>query len=495
MWARVRSTRLLQVSSALRNPNEGVGAGRRPLRVGLQNSLASRRDAPGSRMSTAVNNLHSRVIRRQREGPGSWRGARQRGKANSIRPAEPRKPGKTNMNLDSIYRLIEETQIFRAPRQSAVQAPCDTVAPASSPRETCHSCLPLDGLQSRAAHDVCARPCPAGDWDICEELWLRELEEVKARAAQMEKTMRWWSDCTANWRAKWGQVRAERDRAREEGRQLRVKLEMAVKELSALKKKQGLPRPAGASGARVTQDLKRPSFPGVTCAQTDQCHMGSQTCESVRECLVERELPAKENADSKEEGLILDPLRLNEEMKLNPDCPNLFKNGGSKDCTLKPGLTPQAENLPLGNEVPKISASQVHLDEFQKILWEEREIRSSLEKEIERLESAVSLWKWKYEELKGSEAKSVNELEKLQAENTSEWHKREILETEKQGLERENRRLKVQVKEMEELLKRKDGFRANSHGPDFQTSQTELQEKNKIFTCEGPELFQSWNKF
>nr|KAF6421858.1 coiled-coil domain containing 102B [Rousettus aegyptiacus] len=453
MWARVRSTRLLQVSSALRNPNEGVGAGRRPLRVGLQNSLASRRDAPGSR------------------------------------------PGKTNMNLDSIYRLIEETQIFRAPRQSAVQAPCDTVAPASSPRETCHSCLPLDGLQSRAAHDVCARPCPAGDWDICEELWLRELEEVKARAAQMEKTMRWWSDCTANWRAKWGQVRAERDRAREEGRQLRVKLEMAVKELSALKKKQGLPRPAGASGARVTQDLKRPSFPGVTCAQTDQCHMGSQTCESVRECLVERELPAKENADSKEEGLILDPLRLNEEMKLNPDCPNLFKNGGSKDCTLKPGLTPQAENLPLGNEVPKISASQVHLDEFQKILWEEREIRSSLEKEIERLESAVSLWKWKYEELKGSEAKSVNELEKLQAENTSEWHKREILETEKQGLERENRRLKVQVKEMEELLKRKDGFRANSHGPDFQTSQTELQEKNKIFTCEGPELFQSWNKF
>lgn len=37
------------------------------------------------------------------------------------------------------------------------------------------------------------------------------------------------------------------------------------------------------------------------------------------------------------------------------------------------------------------------------------------------------------------------------------------------------------MKEMEELLKRKDGFRANSHGPDFQTSQTELQEKNKVW--------------
>ena len=34
----------------------------------------------------------------------------------------------------------------------------------------------------------------------------RELEEMRARAAQMEKTMRWWSDCTANWREKWSKV-------------------------------------------------------------------------------------------------------------------------------------------------------------------------------------------------------------------------------------------------------------------------------------------------
>jgi hypothetical protein len=34
----------------------------------------------------------------------------------------------------------------------------------------------------------------------------RELEEARARAAQMEKTMRWWSDCTANWREKWSKV-------------------------------------------------------------------------------------------------------------------------------------------------------------------------------------------------------------------------------------------------------------------------------------------------
>lgn len=66
-----------------------------------------------------------------------------------------------------------------------------------------------------------------------------------------------------------------------------------------------------------------------------------------------------------------------------------------------------------------------------------------------------------------------------------EWDQREILETEKQGLERENRRLKVQVKEMDELLKKKDRLSANSQGPDFKISQIELQEKNKVrCSCE-----------
>lgn len=44
------------------------------------------------------------------------------------------------------------------------------------------------------------------DWESREELRLRELDEARARAAQMEKTMRWWSDCTANWREKWSKV-------------------------------------------------------------------------------------------------------------------------------------------------------------------------------------------------------------------------------------------------------------------------------------------------
>lgn len=71
--------------------------------------------------------------------------------------------------------------------------------------------------------------------------------------------------------------------------------------------------------------------------------------------------------------MILDPLRLNEEMKLNLDCPDLFKNSGSENCAMKAGLRPQALNLPLENEGPEVSALQVQLDEFQKILCKERE--------------------------------------------------------------------------------------------------------------------------
>ncbi|MEQ2198916.1 hypothetical protein XENOCAPTIV_020828 [Xenoophorus captivus] len=75
-----------------------------------------------------------------------------------------------------------------------------------------------------------------GDWETREELRLRELEEARARAAQMEKTMRWWSDCTANWREKWSKVRAERNRARDEIRQLRQRLDTLTKELTGVRR-------------------------------------------------------------------------------------------------------------------------------------------------------------------------------------------------------------------------------------------------------------------
>ncbi|XP_029055331.1 coiled-coil domain-containing protein 102A isoform X2 [Osmia bicornis bicornis] len=73
------------------------------------------------------------------------------------------------------------------------------------------------------------------EWETKEALRQRELEEARARAAQMEKTMRWWSDCTANWREKWSKVRNERNMAREEAKIFRAKLEIAVKDANSYK--------------------------------------------------------------------------------------------------------------------------------------------------------------------------------------------------------------------------------------------------------------------
>ncbi|XP_063573020.1 coiled-coil domain-containing protein 102B isoform X5 [Pongo abelii] len=323
------------------------------------------------------------------------------------------------MNLDSIHRLIEETQIFQM-QQSSIKSRGDMVALASPPRDTCNTCFPLHGLQSHAAHNFCAHSYNTNEWDICEELRLRELEEVKARAAQMEKTMRWWSDCTANWREKWSKVRAERNSAREEGRQLRIKLEMTMKELSTLKKKQSLPPQKEALEAKVTQDLKLPGFVEESCEHRDQFQLSSQMHESIREYLVKRQFSTKEDTNNKEQSVVIDSLKLSEEMKPNLDGVDLFNNVGSGNGEMKTGLRLKAINLPLENEVTEISALQVHLDEFQKILWKEREMRTVLEKEIVRLESALSLWKRKYEELKESKPKNVKEFDILLGQHNDE---------------------------------------------------------------------------
>ena len=203
------------------------------------------------------------------------------------------RPEKINMNLDSIHQLIEETHIFGM-QQSGVRPACGLAAPAPSPGDAGSSHPSPPGPQSAAAHSGRAPAWSTCEWDLGAELRLRELEEVKARAAQMEKTMRWWSDCTANWREKWSKVRAERNSAREEGKQLRIKLDMAVKELSALKKKRPLPHPAEAA-----QDRKLPGFPEAARPQRDPLQIGSETCESIRECLGKREFPTQENANSK----------------------------------------------------------------------------------------------------------------------------------------------------------------------------------------------------
>ncbi|XP_022691422.1 uncharacterized protein LOC111261858 isoform X4 [Varroa jacobsoni] len=68
---------------------------------------------------------------------------------------------------------------------------------------------------------------------------VKELEEARQRITQMEKTMRWWSDCTNNWRDKWSKARAERNEAKEELRRMRTTCEQHTKELESLASERG----------------------------------------------------------------------------------------------------------------------------------------------------------------------------------------------------------------------------------------------------------------
>lgn len=102
-----------------------------------------------------------------------------------------------------------------------------------------------------------------------------------------------------------------------------------------------------------------------------------------------------------------------------------------------------------------------HQDELGRIsedLQDELGVRSSMDKKLAELRA---------------------EMEGLQAENAEEWGRRERLETEKLNLERENKKLRLQIQDLEEVLTRKRRQTASALDTDLKSIQSELFEKNK----------------
>ncbi|NXM90926.1 C102A protein, partial [Oenanthe oenanthe] len=348
-------------------------------------------------------------------------------------------------------------------------------------------------------------PPPAlleGDWEGREELRLRELEEARARAAQMEKTMRWWSDCTANWREKWSKVRAERNRAREEVRQLRHRLEALTKELASLRRDRDRdrdrpderppPAPApGSAGSPAADGAEGDAGP----EQEPVRDVGTEVPQKAKELeLMENMLPSKQEESWEQRG------------------PRASFSRQERSRLLWEDVSVVEE------DATKVTALKLRLDESQKVLLKEREDKLALSKNIEKLEGELSQWKIKYEELnknKQEVMKQLNilkeihqdelgrisedledelgarssmdkklaelraEMERLQAENAAEWGRRERLETEKLNLERENKKLRAQIEDLEEVLARKRRQTASALDTDLKTIQAELFEKNK----------------
>uniref|UniRef100_A0A8C3KBC8 Coiled-coil domain-containing protein 102B n=1 Tax=Calidris pygmaea TaxID=425635 RepID=A0A8C3KBC8_9CHAR len=371
------------------------------------------------------------------------------------------------MNLDSVQKLMEESQAFGTqPRQ-----PYKFAGGCQPGDDLCNSSLPSQSFTPCSSHYRYMSTNCSSDWEILEAVRIRELEEAKARAAQMEKTMRWWSDCTANWREKWSKVRAERNKAREEARQLRIKLDSVVKELSMLKKINQDLLSEKENSENITAWKTELSCSEISCIRRDLSQLTFLEGEPVKELVKTNKIPGE---------------------------PKKSLDNAAKTTE---------------NDLIRASVLHLHLAEMQKILQKEREMNMFLEKEMEKIENELFIWKWKYEELRQTKLETIeynnieisnllkqNETkqkslinqtfflygynaplkERVWSADISEWGKRENLETEKQSLEEENRRLELQVKEIQELLEMKNKTTLTESSCDHQNAQSKLLVENKV---------------
>lgn len=316
----------------------------------------------------------------------------------------------------------------------------------------------------------------ASEWETKLALLQRELEEARARAAQMEKTMKWWSDCTANWREKWSKVRNERNMAREEAKVLRVKLEIAIKDVNIYK--------------HDAQELEM---------QNEQL---KKEMEKIHMILLKHAvsldghniLPDRDIEEYVLQGAV--PKHAVELYKENPvnslerDIDKVVTEAGTLDDKLeKRQSSPESYTEDALSQ--KLSILQLKLDEATNTLTAEREEKNSLHRGMEKLKAEIVQLREECEELRESRVDAMRELlelkerfqvelsdaqadlidetfsrqsmkrrlselraelEKLQAENAVEWGKRERLVTKKISLERQNKQLRNELHDLQERI-------------------------------------------
>lgn len=288
------------------------------------------------------------------------------------------------------------------------------------------------------------------EWESKEALRQRELEEARARAAQMEKTMRWWSDCTANWREKWSKVRNERNAARDEAKVLRAKLEIAVKDANTFKhesqelelqneqlKKEMekihmiLLKHAGQFDQQIFTILESDPQLRATLGLDEQLEFynndGSSDLLSAQRDMLACENASQEtsNVVSGSHGIL--PDRDIEEYVLQGAVPRhaveLYKESPNNSLETKTiaGSRKDAleEQQPLVNAyqdeslTQKMSALQLKLEEATRTLSVEREEKNSLHHTVEKLKAEIKQLREQCEELSESRADAMRELSEL----------------------------------------------------------------------------------
>ncbi|NWH69411.1 C102B protein, partial [Piaya cayana] len=271
-----------------------------------------------------------------------------------------------NMNSGSVQKLMEEAQVFGTqPRK-----PHKLAGSCQPGGHLCHSNLPSQSFYPFSSHYSYLHTNYSSDWEISEAMRIHELEEVRARAAQMEKTMRWWSDCTADWREKWSKVRAERNKAREEARRLRIALDDVVKELSVLKKinQDLLNEKENLKNATVWKTEY--SCSEIPCTKKDLNKLTFLEQEPVKELNKTNKIPVAEDVKKDLEEI---QNQTNHDKKITLKNHDSFSNGVPRVCLEEPKKSMDNAAETTRNDFIQFSALHLHLTEMQKISQKERE--------------------------------------------------------------------------------------------------------------------------
>ncbi|XP_068625071.1 coiled-coil domain-containing protein 102A-like [Battus philenor] len=280
------------------------------------------------------------------------------------------------------------------------------------------------------------------DWEAKEALYQRELDEARARASQMEKTMRWWSDCTANWREKWSKVRNERNKAREEAKQLKNKVDMLTKELASIRTEKN-------EMEQSLTELKRDNEKLLSIGESR---------------IVSADLTADDGVElrrknvgyvSPNEPSIRQRASLDSHKFSNVD--NVLANKLSEmrlrlDETCKSLQSEKDQRAFLLTKVESLTAELHHTK--MELTHNDRTLGSteSSHSEVERLQNELQDEIAAKQVLEERIAELKMEIERLKSENTIQWSKRELLETENVAILRENKKLYSQVCELREQI-------------------------------------------
>lgn len=292
-------------------------------------------------------------------------------------------------------------------------------------------------------HDGGATRVASADWEAKEALYRRELDEARARATQMEKTMRWWSDCTANWREKWSKVRTERNKAREEAKQYKNKLDALSKELTILKvEKKDLEQQL----LDVKSDNEKLLSIGESRIVTAE--LNPDDCIELRRKNVGYVSPG-ENQPSMRQRASLDSHKFS-----NVDSVLANKLSEMRLKLDEASKSLQSEKDHKAFLLGKIETLTAELHNTKMELHSDRTLGStdSSQSEVERLQNELQDEIAAKQVLEEKIAEMKMEVERLKSENNIQWSKREMLETENVAILRENKKLYGQVCEMREQI-------------------------------------------